>query len=56
MSDHKEYLWCLKDLSSESHIGEFLTKIIEEIIIKIGPVNFSAIVSDSGQIFEMHDK
>lgn len=47
-SNHKEYLWCLKNLSSEKHTGEFLAKTIEEIIVKIGPENFSAIVSDSG--------
>jgi Protein of unknown function (DUF 659) len=41
-------LWCLKDLSSESHTGEFLAKTIEEIIDKIGPTSFSSIVSDSG--------
>ena len=47
-SDHEEYLWCLKDLSSESHTGEFLAKTIEEIIEKIGPAKFSALVTDSG--------
>jgi len=41
-------LWCLKNLSSESHTGEFLATTIEEIINKIGSTNFSAIVSDSG--------
>jgi Protein of unknown function (DUF 659) len=35
-------------LSSESHTGEFLAKTIEEILSKIGPARFSAIVSDSG--------
>ncbi len=39
MPDHREYLWCLNDLSSESHTGEFLAKTIEEIIVKVGPVN-----------------
>ncbi|GES77206.1 ribonuclease H-like domain-containing protein [Rhizophagus clarus] len=47
-SDHEEYLWCLKDLSSESHTGEFLAKTIEEIIEKIGPEKFSALITDSG--------
>ncbi|CAB4413287.1 unnamed protein product [Rhizophagus irregularis] len=46
--NHKEYLWCLKDLSSESHTGEFLAKTIEEIIDDIGLAKFSAIVTDSG--------
>lgn len=41
-------MWCLKDLSSESHTGEFLAKTIEEIIDEIGPAKFSAIVTDSG--------
>jgi hypothetical protein len=41
-------LWCLKDLSSESHTGEFLAKTIDEIIDEIDPANFSAIVSDLG--------
>jgi Protein of unknown function (DUF 659) len=41
-------LWCLKDLSSESHTGEFLAKTIEEVMETIGPAKFSAIVSDSG--------
>jgi hypothetical protein len=45
---HQEYLWCLKDLSSESHTGEFLAQTVEEIMKKIGPEKFSAIVSDSG--------
>jgi len=43
-----EYLWCLKDLSSESHTGKFLAQTIEEILKKIGSSKFSAIVSDSG--------
>ena len=41
-------MWCLKDLSSESHTGEFLAQTIEEIMKKIGLLKFSAIVSDSG--------
>ena len=41
-------MWCLKDLSSESHTGEFLAQTIEEIMKKIGPSKFSAIVSDAG--------
>ena len=41
-------MWCLKNLSSESHTGEFLATTIEEIINIIGSTNFSAIVSDSG--------
>jgi hypothetical protein len=41
-------LWCLKDLSSTSHTGEFLAETIKEIIDKFGPAKFSAIVTDSG--------
>lgn len=41
-------MWCLKDLSSSSHTGEFLANTIEEIIDKFGPAKFSAIVTDSG--------
>ncbi|GES85533.1 ribonuclease H-like domain-containing protein [Rhizophagus clarus] len=47
-SNHREYLWCLKDLSNTSHTGKFLAEIIEEIIDKFGPAKFSAIVTDSG--------
>ena len=41
-------MWYLKNLSSESHTGKFLAKTIEEIINKMEPMNFLAIVSDSG--------
>jgi hypothetical protein len=35
-------------LSNESHTGLFLANEIEEIIKKIGPEKFSAIVTDAG--------
>ena len=35
-------------MSSESHTGFFLANEIEEIIKKIGPEKFSAIVTDAG--------
>jgi hypothetical protein len=41
-------LWCLKNLSEESHTGVFLAKEIEDIIKQIGPEKFSAVVSDAG--------
>jgi len=40
-------LWCLKNLSEESHTGVFLAKELEEVIKQVGPENFSAIVSDA---------
>ncbi|EXX67902.1 hypothetical protein RirG_110040 [Rhizophagus irregularis DAOM 197198w] len=44
----KEYLWCLKNLSDESHTGMFLAKELEEVIEQIGSEKFCAIVSDAG--------
>jgi hypothetical protein len=46
--DHQEYLWSLKNLSSNRHTADFLAEQIEEIINKIGKNKFSAIVSDAG--------
>ena len=45
---YKEYLWCLKNLSDESHTGLFLANEIEEVITKIRPEKFSAIVMNAG--------
>ncbi|GET00345.1 ribonuclease H-like domain-containing protein [Rhizophagus clarus] len=45
MPDYKEYLFCLKNLSEESHTGVFLAKEIEDIIKQIGPKKFSAVVN-----------
>ena len=44
---HKEYLYSLQNFSSDHHTAEFLTKQINEIIMKIGPNKISAIVSDN---------
>lgn len=44
----KEYVIRLSDLSSDSHTGEFIADRIEEILNKVGPSKFSAIVSDNG--------
>ncbi len=41
-------MWCLKNLSDESHTGIFLAKEMDEIIEQIGPEKFSAVVSDGG--------
>lgn len=43
----KEYLYQLSDLSENSHTADFLVEKIEEIIIKVGSDQFSAIVSDN---------
>ncbi|GET04510.1 ribonuclease H-like domain-containing protein [Rhizophagus clarus] len=48
ISDHKEYLWCLKNLSEESHTGIFLAKEIKDIIKQIDPEKFSTVISDAG--------
>jgi hypothetical protein len=47
-SDKKEYLYQLEDMSSERHTGEYLAERINNVIEKIGPRKFVAIVSDSG--------
>ena len=41
-------MWCLKNLSDESHTGAFLAKKMDEIIKQIVPEKFSAVVSDAG--------
>src|SRR6266496_1402987 len=43
----KEYLYSLQNFSSDHHTAEFLTKQINEIIMKIGPNKISAIVSNN---------
>ena len=43
----KEYLFQLKDLSEDSHTGEYLAKVIGEVIEKVGPNKISAMVSDN---------
>jgi hypothetical protein len=44
----KEYVIKLSDFSSDSHTGDFIAEKIEEIINRIGPSKFGAIVSDNG--------
>src|SRR6266542_2877133 len=43
----KEYLYSLQNFSSDHHTAEFLTKQINEIIMKIGSNKISAIVSNN---------
>src|SRR6266496_5783777 len=43
----KEYLYSLQNFSSDHHTAKFLTKQIDEIIMKIGPNKISAIVLDN---------
>src|SRR6266496_2701646 len=43
----KEYLYSLQNFSSDHHTAKFLTKQINEIIMKIGPNKISAIISDN---------
>lgn len=46
--DHKDYLYEIKNLSNNSHTGEFLKSQILSIIEEIGYEKFSAIVTDGG--------
>jgi len=43
----KEYLYQLRDLSENSHTGEYLASIIEDVIKEIGVDRISAVVSDN---------
>ena len=45
-SSRKQYLYCLKDFSAESHTGEFIAFQIEEVLNKIGTKKFATIVTD----------
>ena len=47
-SDHKQYLYSLRDLSASHHIEEFLASEIKTILNKVGPDKFKAIVTDNG--------
>jgi hypothetical protein len=44
----KEYIFRLSDLSNDSHTGDYLAEKIDEILNKVGPEKFSAIISDNG--------
>ncbi len=46
--DHREYLWSLKNFSNQSHTSELLTNEIQDVIEKLGPKKFAAIVTDAG--------
>jgi len=46
-SSRKEYLLRLEDLSSERHTSQYLSTVIEEIIVKVGIEKFVAIISDN---------
>jgi hypothetical protein len=43
----KEYLYQLSDISDHSHIAEYLSSIIEKVIVNIGVNRISAVVSDN---------
>jgi hypothetical protein len=47
-SDGKDILWCIQDLSDQSHTAEYLAQKIESVLIDIGIQNFTAIVTDAG--------
>lgn len=43
----KEYLYQLRDLSGDSHTAEYLSTVIEDVIVNIGESRISAVVSDN---------
>ena len=45
-SDGKNILWCIQDLSDQSHTAEYLAQKIESVLNDIGIHNFAAIVTD----------
>ncbi|CAG8685022.1 4702_t:CDS:2 [Gigaspora margarita] len=47
-SDRCQYLWCLQNLSNERHTQELLAEEITNVLEKIGPKSFSAVVTDLG--------
>ena len=47
-SDGKDILWCIQDLSHQSHTGEYLAQKIESVLSDIGIQNFAAVVTDAG--------
>lgn len=46
-SSREEYLYSLQNFSSDHHTTEFLINKIDEVIQKIGPEKFEAIVSNN---------
>jgi len=47
ISDNKEYLYSLRNLSSVSHTAKVLEDEIDRVLIAIGPKKFAAVVSDN---------
>ena len=47
MLTRKEYLYQLSDISDYSHTAEYLSSIIEKVIVDIGVNQISAVVSDN---------
>ncbi len=47
ISDHKEFLFALRDLSDVSYIAKLLFDKIENVLLRIGPKKFARIVSDN---------
>ena len=47
-SNRQQYLFSVENLPHSSHTGQFLAEKIKEILIKIGPQKFGAIVTDNG--------
>ena len=43
----KEYLYQLSDISEHSHTAEYLSSVIEKVIVDVGVNQISAIVSDN---------
>jgi ribosomal protein L12E/L44/L45/RPP1/RPP2 len=43
----KEYLYQLRDLSGDSHTAEYLSTVIEDVIVNIEESRISAVVSDN---------
>jgi len=46
-STRKEYLYQLSDISDHSHTAEYLSSVIEKVIVDVGVNRISAIVSDN---------
>ena len=46
-SIRKEYLYQLSDISDHSHTAEYLSSVIEKVIVDVGVNRISAIVSDN---------
>ena len=47
-TDRHQYLWSLRNLSGERYTQELLAEEIRQVLEKIGPQKFSAIVTDAG--------